>query len=353
MSLETVLRRSTLPVFLSLQLLAPAVHAQTPVYDCGPTECMEKARTLDEQQDYLQAAEYLKKASAQVVEKDFLAKALMLYNIGLEYEKAGSPARAMDYFQLYNQENPAQLITEAQRRAADAVQRGDAPKVIDLPTEEDIDQRLTALNAYHKGKQFDEHGEFDNAINQYKTALVVGYLSKAGRIAIFRDLGKAFDHNHQIQEALRHYKLFLEQTNVRPERLEIEARVAELEKQYEISAIVVPPPKEKAVSPSYWQRHVPSSIAAGAAVIAGSVGVGLHFAARNSQRDLENSCGDMGCTPSQVSDLHQQFKVADYLMISSGVVFTVAATLFGYETLRPKHPKSVNLTPTGVKLTFP
>ena len=369
-SLELLLRKLTLPVFLTVSTLqpvlargdeepSPAVSSCISSENCGgPVECFRCGRELDEQGKYREAAEYFKKAREQ--EPDFFRRSIFLFNIGLEYEKVGDPDSAIPYFELYKQEGPDMLNLEFQRRREEARKMGQRKESFEVPTLEDIDRWIMALKFYSQGKKHQREMKYHEAIQLYRQALL-DYLSPACRVELLKDLGVTYESNGQFQDALNQYQLYLRQAGESSQdHVDIETRFKKLQQKLEEqnrSLVSVDPNKPvnmRPVPPPVWQQHRWSMIFGGASLALVGAGIRFHYAGQAQFDDFKESCGKNGCPESDINKVSNKFDIRDALYITGGLTAVAAGGLLLREYFRspPNHRQKIEVNQNGVKICF-
>jgi tetratricopeptide (TPR) repeat protein len=228
-----------------------------------------------------------------------------------------------------------------------------------IPPSDDIE---AAKAHYAAGSAYYEQANYADAVKEFNEAYRLSHRSD-----LLYNIAVCYERLSQYDNAIKALKQYLTDKPDAGDRVTIETRITNLEKLREQAAPpprvveppkpAPPPPPPVVVSerPRHWWVPGTSVAAAGAAVLAASLGTGL--AANSIYNDLNSKCQNKVCDPS----LQSQQSKGNSLAIASDVLLGVgaAAALTGVILLivQSRHPRATSharVTPTvrGLQVRF-
>ena len=113
------------------------------------------------------------------------------------------------------------------------------------------DQKQEMKIHYERGQRAYDIGKYSDAIDEYAKVYEIG-----GNPAMLFNIAQAHRLNNQLPEALRFYRRYLQRSPNAPNRADVEAKIAEIEKQVDdrsrapSSAVTAPPPTTTPAPPA-------------------------------------------------------------------------------------------------------
>ena len=302
---------------------AAAVTVLVALTAAGPAHAQraedEARRHFAQAEAYFQAGTYDKAAEEYRAAYDLVPRPVLLFNIGLAYEKMGDKSSAVDYYQRYLDADPRGIKSEEARARHEALVR-------ELRAQSEAQDRADKAAALRKSaaerSQAGDHAGAAAALEEAR--------SLSSDPEILFELAEAHHALGRSVLALSEYQRYLDEAATGAHRDEAARRIEELQASAR-GPEPAPPPPAPAPAPARAST-LPAWIAFGAAAAFAGTGLVFGLSANSTLGDIDQalSQGDppLDSRDSRLDDGRRAALIADVSFVLAGASLAAGGWLW-------------------------